>query len=62
VSTGGTVQVAIEFQSAGETISGSVAVGGGPATAFFGWLELIDLLHRAAPQPDETVKGAQDGR
>jgi hypothetical protein len=48
VSTHGTVQVKIEFHHAGETISGSVAVGDSPPTGFFGWLELIDLLHRAA--------------
>ncbi|HEX5194129.1 MAG TPA: hypothetical protein VFW09_15110 [Solirubrobacteraceae bacterium] len=42
------MQVKIEFHHAGETISGSVVVGDSPPTGFFGWLELIDLLHRAA--------------
>ena len=48
MNTHGNVQVKIEFHHAGETISGSVAVGDSPPTGFFGWLELIDLLHRAA--------------
>lgn len=48
MNTHGNVQVKIEFHHAGETISGSVVVGDSPPTGFFGWLELIDLLHRAA--------------
>lgn len=50
VSSHGSVQVKIELHHAGETISGSVAVGDSPPTGFFGWLELIDLLHRAASE------------
>jgi hypothetical protein len=51
VNTQSSVQVKIDLHHAGETISGSVAVGDSPPTGFFGWLELIDLLHRAASEP-----------
>jgi hypothetical protein len=43
------VQVVVELERTGSTISGHVAVAGAPPTEFFGWLELIDRLERAAP-------------
>jgi hypothetical protein len=42
------VRVLVEIQPAGKTVSGQVAVEGACATGFFGWLELIDRLERAA--------------
>lgn len=45
----GPVQVVVELERTGSTISGHVAVAGAPPTEFFGWLELIDRLERAAP-------------
>ena len=55
MTTAGAVQVRIELRPAGETISGTVAIGDNAPTGFFGWLELIDLLHRAASKirPEE---------
>ena len=45
----GPVQVVVELERTGSTISGHVAVAGSTPTEFFGWLELIDRLERAAP-------------
>ena len=42
------VQVVVELERTGSTISGHVAVAGAPPTEFFGWLELIDRLERAS--------------
>lgn len=42
------VRVTVEIESTVETISGKVSVDGAPASAFYGWLELIDKLERAA--------------
>jgi hypothetical protein len=44
----GPVQVVVELERTGSTISGHVAVAGAPPRGFFGWLELIDRLERAA--------------
>jgi hypothetical protein len=46
----GPVQVVVELERTGSTISGQMAVAGAPATGFFGWLELIDHLERAVPR------------
>jgi hypothetical protein len=40
--------VLIEIRRTGDTIAGQIGVEGAPATDFFGWLELIDRLERAA--------------
>jgi hypothetical protein len=45
----GPVQVVVELERTGSTISGHLAIAGASATEFFGWLELIDRLERAAP-------------
>jgi hypothetical protein len=50
------VRVLVEIRHTGQTISGQVAVEGASPNDFFGWLELIDRLERAA----ET--GASHGR
>jgi hypothetical protein len=42
------VQVLIEIAPTEGTIRGEISVEGTPATDFFGWLELIDRLERAA--------------
>jgi len=42
------VQVTVSLEPAAETIQGRIAVDGAPATEFFGWLELIGRIERAA--------------
>ena len=42
------VRVVVDIRRTEDTISGELAVRGAPASSFFGWLELIDLLRRAA--------------
>lgn len=42
------VRVLVEIRRTGQTISGQVAVDGASPSDFFGWLELIDRLERAA--------------
>jgi hypothetical protein len=44
----GPVQVVVELERGGSTVSGKVAVAGAPAAGFFGGLELIDRFERAA--------------
>ena len=44
------VQVVLEMEPAEATISGRISVEGASPTGFFGWLELIDRLDRAARQ------------
>ncbi len=53
----GPVQVVVELERTGSTISGQMAVAGAPATGFIGWLELIDHLERAVPGSDERHAG-----
>jgi hypothetical protein len=55
----GPVQVVVELERTGSTITGHVTVAGAPPTEFFGWLELIDRLERAAPRSHEQQT---DGR
>jgi hypothetical protein len=43
------VRVELLLRPAVGTIAGRVAVGDAPATEFYGWLELIDRVGRAAP-------------
>jgi hypothetical protein len=40
------VRVTLDIEPAGKTIRGELAVEDGPASAFFGWLELIARLER----------------
>jgi hypothetical protein len=42
------VQVLIEIGQTEDTICGEIRIEGAPAMDFFGWLELIDRLERAA--------------
>jgi hypothetical protein len=42
------VRVLVEIHKTGKTVTGQVAVEGASASDFFGWLELIDRLERAA--------------
>jgi hypothetical protein len=44
----GPVQVVLQLETTDSTISGRISVAGAPPTDFFGWLELIDRLERAA--------------
>jgi hypothetical protein len=47
VSDPNPVRVVLEIEHEEGTISGRVAVAGVQASAFYGWLELIDQLERA---------------
>jgi hypothetical protein len=47
-------QVLIEISRIEDTIGGQISVEGAPATDFFGWLELIDRLERAASAATPT--------
>jgi hypothetical protein len=40
-------RVEVELEQSDGTISGLIAVDGGPPATFFGWLDLIDRLERA---------------
>ncbi len=42
------VRVVLEIQRTTRTIHGQIAVDGAAPSGFFGWLELIDELERAA--------------
>jgi hypothetical protein len=42
------IQLTIDVEAASTTVRGQIAVDGGPQTQFFGWLELIDHIVRAA--------------
>jgi hypothetical protein len=44
------VQVVVEMEPTGKTISGRISVEDAPPCGFFGWLELIDCLERAASE------------
>ena len=48
VRVSGPVRVQLEIEQGAETISGEVAVEEGAPTEFYGWLELIGHLERAA--------------
>jgi hypothetical protein len=41
-------RVVLELEDNGKTISGRLTPEGAPAIDFYGWLELIDKLERAA--------------
>jgi hypothetical protein len=50
------IRVVLEIEGNMQTISGRLSVVGGTATPFYGWLELIDKLERAAqPGRAETT-------
>jgi len=57
---GHTVAVTIELRVGAEPIAGSLRVGGGPLTAFRGWLELTSLLQAAADNHQAPVLDAPD--
>jgi len=44
----GPVQVSLEIERVAETVGGQLAIEGAAPRRFFGWLELIDRLERAA--------------
>jgi hypothetical protein len=48
VDTNERVRVVVELQPVADTIRGQIVVEDAPAIDFFGWLELIDRLQRAA--------------
>jgi hypothetical protein len=50
----------VELRRAEETVAGTVSVAGAEATGFYGWLELIGLLERAA-SGQVRVDGASAG-
>jgi hypothetical protein len=50
----GPVHVQLALQQGAETISGEVAVEDGMPTEFYGWLELISHLERAADAGEPT--------
>ena len=57
------VRVMVEIDSGAETISGLISVEGAPAGTFYGWLELIDRLDRAAsPHTAETDPAPRPAR
>jgi hypothetical protein len=55
------VRVVLDLEHGLDTITGRVAIAGGPPTRFYGWLELIDQLERAtakrrAREPEAEAK------
>jgi hypothetical protein len=57
------LEVALEI-GGGDTICGTVAARGGPATPFTGWLELMSAFDRARARPatgDEAASSASGG-
>ncbi|HLY48312.1 MAG TPA: hypothetical protein VKR21_03880 [Solirubrobacteraceae bacterium] len=44
----GPVEVVLEMEPTGSTIRGRIWIANEPPAGFFGWLELIDRLDRAA--------------
>ena len=55
-------RVVIDIVHATDTVTGRLAVGDGPATEFFGWIELIDRLQSAAGSPAPAAVMAQHPR
>jgi hypothetical protein len=47
MSPGEPLQVVVDIERTDATVMGQITVAGTAATAFFGWLELIDRLDRA---------------
>lgn len=54
------VEVVLSIERSGDTICGRVAIDGGPARSFFGWLELIGRLQRETPTAGETENEDRD--
>jgi hypothetical protein len=50
----------VEMEPTGGTIHGRVSVDGAPPSGFFGWLELIDRLERAAAARRHSLTRPQD--
>ncbi len=42
------IQLTIDVEAASTTVRGRITIDSGPQTEFFGWLELIDQIARAA--------------
>jgi hypothetical protein len=53
------VHVEVEIERAAGTVRGEVAAEGAPGGRFFGWLELIALLERAAGAAETTPEVAE---
>lgn len=51
------VRVVVEIQHTTDTVEGRIAVGDGSSSHFYGWLELIDRLERAAVGPPRDDSG-----
>jgi hypothetical protein len=60
VSTAERIRAVIEIERGERTISGQLAINDAPARAFFGWLELIDLLERATTGSAAAPSARQD--
>lgn len=56
------VRVLVEIRHTGQTISGQVAVEGASPSDFFGWLELIDRLERAAERGPSLMQPCEEPR
>ena len=54
------VRVVLEIRRTRPTVSGQLAVDGAPASGFYGWLELIDELERAAHLPSRDASCCSD--
>jgi hypothetical protein len=54
------VQVMVEIKPTGGTVRGRISVDGAPPSGFFGWLELIDRLERAAATRAKSRTWPQD--
>lgn len=52
----GPVRVLVSLEQAAGTIRGAIAVEGAPPSEFFGWLDLIDRLERAADPPANQTR------
>jgi hypothetical protein len=56
-------RVTIDFDSAGEQLTGSLVAGSGPPRAFAGWLELMSRLEEVAATLSEgDADPAQESR
>jgi hypothetical protein len=51
MSTSRGMRVIVDIERTATTVSGQIAVSDGTPVAFFGWLDLIDRLERAAGLP-----------
>ena len=53
------VRAQLELSPAEDTVRGRLAVEGAPASDFYGWIELINVLEKAMSSPGAQPTGSR---